>query len=963
DNYFYAKNLSELKVKLSEAFERIMSTMNVGTATSASVNSVLGGGVTVRTYFQTVHTPIQNPDYQEVKWLGGTYALFIDLWGNMREDTNRNGQLDLDCGFDGDVGSERGPNSKGDWIVEFVDCNRLASSVETLACSAVRDKSDIKTMAKLVADQNGANLKDTSALRTKFVSLENINTVWNLSRNLSSLKTRDDVITPRSTFSPVNSARRRVYFYHEDFFGKTNFAFSDSNLLRPIWGQTLAPYLLQKDSTSSTKLIEYVLGQDQTGLRSRQTLSPWYDLTRGQEITCRLGDVINSQPIIAGAPFSNYDYLFGDKSYSDYKNRYAKRRHLAMVGANDGMLHAVNMGFPISLKSGYNGYTETNREYLGREMWAFIPQSVLPHLQWLSQIDYAHSYYLDLTPTVVEIKDDSKSDAQGGPWRTIILGSLRFGGRAIELSANPPKYSYSEVFALDITDPDREPVLLWRFTHPQMGLVVARPTVVRNNSIGDNWYAIVASGPTYDYYDKKTDITSTIKEGPTAYKGFSNQTAKIFVFDAIKGPQYGVTVIDSHRPKSFFTNFQVLTAPQSSVKTDGVVVSWQNTLAYFSLTQSALDNDLLCLKNQQQTAAFLDASDPDAMCTSSKYGNWGYLDKGGVWRLDMNGPLSSWGSKLKVFYDADRPISGAVNTTYDAQGRLWVIFGSGRYWSNDDSRLCEGSGDTKECRVNHINYLYGIKEPVDADGNLTLATVTESNLVDVSNVVVFPQATVKNLDNQGQFVGITGGGQAITSYDQLSAFISSDIVSGYRRALKTNSTTFIDSSEVDRPSEAIYKDTDWWQGLSFEMILEQPALAPFGNKGSIMALSTFLPKSVACGSAGHSFGMLLDTFTGLPKPEFGSIGFKSINSFQDSTLPTDQEGNTPVASHVSSVSGKSAAAVFVATGTNEAKRGQFEIVNSDGTVTVFKLPEGDMVKGGVVSWREVLDFSAIGTEE
>jgi hypothetical protein len=49
DNYFYAATLSELKEKLSEAFERIMSTMNVGTATSASVNSVLGGGVTVRT--------------------------------------------------------------------------------------------------------------------------------------------------------------------------------------------------------------------------------------------------------------------------------------------------------------------------------------------------------------------------------------------------------------------------------------------------------------------------------------------------------------------------------------------------------------------------------------------------------------------------------------------------------------------------------------------------------------------------------------------------------------------------------------------------------------------------------------------------------------------------------------------------------------------------------------------------
>ncbi|MDR1656854.1 MAG: hypothetical protein LBT47_04755 [Deltaproteobacteria bacterium] len=963
DNYFYANTLSELKEKLSEAFERIMSTMNVGTATSASVNSVLGGGVTVRTYFQTVHSPAESPEVPEIKWLGGTYALFIDLWGNMREDTNLNGQLDLDCGFEGDPGSERSSTSKGDWIVEFVDCQKLSSATERQACYDKRDISDIKTIARVYPDQNGQNYKDLSPSRLQYVSLGDLRTVWNLSRDLSSL-TDDEILQPRTTFKELDTSKRRVYYYHEDLFAKKNFSFGNSNLLRSTDGLKLAPYMLQTDSNTATRLIEFILGKDQAGWRSRQTLSPWFDLTKGQPIVCRLGDIINSQPIISGTPFSNYDYIFSDGSYATYKVRYSKRRNLAVVGANDGMLHAINMGFPISLKEGYNGYTDKAKSYIGREMWAFIPQSLLPHLQWLPLLDYAHSYYLDLTPTVVEIKDPTKSEALGGPWRTIIIGSLRFGGRAIELDTNGSKYSYSEVFALDVTDPDTEPVLLWRFTHPQLGLVVARPTVVRNNAQGDNWYVLVGSGPTYDNYDAKTGITSTIKDGPLAYKGLSNQSAKLFVFNAVTGPEGGVTVIDTKRPKSFFTNSQVLTAPQYTVKNADGLVSWRNVLAYFSLTHSALDNDLLCLNTSVESAPYLSPSRPDDFCVSKRYGNNGAIDKGGIWRLYMDGAPSTWATNFKVFFEADRPISGAVNTTVDARGRLWVIFGSGRYWSSDDSRVCEGlsSAAFKACQLNHVNYLYGIKEPVDASGNLTLGKVNESSLFDVSNIAVYPNTTVKSVASDGQTSALVVDGEPLNDYTAVANAILSDSYQGYRRALKTNSTTYIDSNEVDIPDDEKYKDTDWWEGLSYEMILEQPSVAPFGGSGSIMALSTFLPRSVSCGSAGHSYGYILDTFSGLPKPDFGNQSFVSINSFQDSALP-DNDGHQAVSDHVSSVGGKSAAAVFVVTGTNEGKRGQFEIVNSDGTVTVFKLPEPEVYKGGIISWREVLDFSNVGGSE
>jgi Tfp pilus tip-associated adhesin PilY1 len=560
---------------------------------------------------------------------------------------------------------------------------------------------------------------------------------------------------------------------------------------------------------------------------------------------------------------------------------------------------------------------------------------------------------------VVEIKDPSKSEAQGGPWRTVILGSLRFGGRAIQTSSSPERYSYSEVFALDVTDPDKEPILLWRFTHPQLGLVVARPTVVRNNQAGDHWYVLVGSGPTYDSYQNGQTVTT--KDGPMAYKGYSNQSAKLFVFDAVAGPAGGVTTIDTNRAKSFFTSAQALSAPQTTARASGGQVSWNNNLAYLSLTQSAPDNDLLCLANPGETGSYLEETVPAHKCPPSKYSNKGYLDKGGVWRLDMSGPLSGWKDNLKVFYDADRPVSGAVNTTTDPLGRLWVIFGTGRFWGGDDAHLCEGAADTKECRVNHVNYLYGIKEPRDpSTGALTMATVTEAGLMDVSNILVYPDGEVGELDRTKQLQPIVIGEKSLTSYERLYAHVMGEEVAGYRRALKTNSENFVDSSEVDSPHDQKFDGSeDWWSGYGVETILEQAALAPFKG-GSIMALSTFLPRSLSCGSNGHSYGMLLDTFTGLPKPVFGAQPFLAVNSFQNSGLPASSKGLSPVSDHVASVGGKSAAAVFVVTGTNESKHGQFEIVNSDGTVTVFKLPDDGVVKGGVISWREVLDLSGVG---
>ncbi len=36
----------------------------------------------------------------------------------------------------------------------------------------------------------------------------------------------------------------------------------------------------------------------------------------------------------------------------------------------------------------------------------------------------------------------------------------------------------------------------------------------------------------------------------------------------------------------------------------------------------------------------------------------------------------------------ERPVTGAVNATYDEKGQLWIIFGTGRMWGKEDAYPC-----------------------------------------------------------------------------------------------------------------------------------------------------------------------------------------------------------------------------------------------------------------------------------
>ncbi len=162
-----------------------------------------------------------------------------------------------------------------------------------------------------------------------------------------------------------------------------------------------------------------------------------------------LGPVINSQSTYEAGPGGGFSDLYpagspeqiaaapctagltatGCNSYEKYvkdNTTTHPRPPVVYVGANDGMLHAFDA----------SGTTTTD----GKELWAFVPNILYSNGQ-LGQLTNTTSTLtttVDDTPVIQDAFIPTPSDLATTKWRTILIGSLRLGGRGI--------------YALDISD-------------------------------------------------------------------------------------------------------------------------------------------------------------------------------------------------------------------------------------------------------------------------------------------------------------------------------------------------------------------------------------------------------------------------------------------------------------------------------------------------------------------------------
>lgn len=181
-----------------------------------------------------------------------------------------------------------------------------------------------------------------------------------------------------------------------------------------------------------------------------------------------LGDIVNSKPVYMGAPSLR---VLGD-GYREFREQYRNRTGTVYVGANDGMLHAFNADD-------------------GAELFAYIPNALIPDLPALTSPAYQHRPYVDGRIDVSEA-------LVGGRWRTVLVSGMGGGAQG--------------VFALDVTQPSSFAGgmgAIFEFTDaddPDIGNVMGAPLIAKfqahlKGGVAEYKYFIVVSAGLNNYRD------------------------------------------------------------------------------------------------------------------------------------------------------------------------------------------------------------------------------------------------------------------------------------------------------------------------------------------------------------------------------------------------------------------------------------------------------------------------------
>jgi type IV pilus assembly protein PilY1 len=236
----------------------------------------------------------------------------------------------------------------------------------------------------------------------------------------------------------------------------------------------------------ASDVIKYVHGEDvlRSNPANRTNPLPASPLPR----TNVLGDIFHSSPILVTPPApeflcdlgvinqcvsSLYYKGAGGSSYASYVSTQIGRASNVLVGANDGMLHAVNAVNVTLAADGGVGSTDTGT---GNETWAFIPPDLLPKLT-RNMIGERHELFVDGTAYVRDVWVDGSGGSganntkEADEFHTVAVFAQRQGGRGWT--------------ALDITDPFT-PRFLWHWPKPGTRDAIA---------MGQTWNDIGGAAP------------------------------------------------------------------------------------------------------------------------------------------------------------------------------------------------------------------------------------------------------------------------------------------------------------------------------------------------------------------------------------------------------------------------------------------------------------------------------------
>lgn len=653
DTFYSASDANQIKNSILSAILDILRRASSG-ATVATLTSRVGiSSLIVQPYYYPKYI---RQDGTEVSWLGFLRSFWIDTMQNLREDTTEPKVLNIaGTVFDKIFQFFFDPNSNETKVAI------LQGSDTTTSCVMEGTKSINEVIPVFDAGCQLAN-RDPS------------------DRNI--LYNKNGTLTPFTT--------------------------SESNYLSNIWKicSNDPTVLCTKNgdcsgggtcqAANASCIIRYLRGED---LSSDSSCPDYVKRPREVDIanfcpgasglkTWRIGDIINSTPsVVSSEPVNIYHLRYNDTTYLQYirTDAYKNRTTFVFVGANDGMLHAFRVGRTVPTEDTnrptmvVNAYNTMSNDLVGREEWAFIPRNALPYLVWYGNPNYCRVPTVDYRTAVfdVSIGGPATADKTVNSWRTILIGTMGFGGMSITTSAGT--FS-SSVFALDLTDwlngTSAQPTLLWEVSLPDGTLTTSFPAVVRLGDPNKNgeWYVVIGSGP---LNPNGTSFTSQ---------------PKLYFIDL----RTGSIVRSVNIPATGGVNFAVGDIAVVDVDND-----YQDDVIYFGVYGRTNAGNVwgnfyrLSLKSGSgyKSVSALTSSD---ICTA----------------IDLS-TFATGGNTPPVF--------GAPDFTKDENGKLWVFFGTGRYVM-----------DSSDKTIPYDNYLIGFKDENWNSGTCP-APYTKAQLTDVTD--------------------------------------------------------------------------------------------------------------------------------------------------------------------------------------------------------------------------------------
>ena len=271
--------------------------------------------------------------------------------------------------------------------------------------------------------------------------------------------------------------RRRIASW--DPVSRTAVAFRATGSSRLTNSQLATLDTAYDTNNDSANYLNYLRGDRTNEITSTATGSTRAYRTRSTLV----GDIEGSKAVPVGKP----DYPFSDADnpgYGAFKAANQSRRTVVYVGANDGMMHAID------------GTLTTAG---GSELFAYVPSALfngptntpaVNGLAALGRSPYVHKYFVNSTPVTFDVDFHNTRNPDplvaGPDWRTILVGGLGKGGKGF--------------YALDVTNPDYLATsesnlvskVLWEFTDPDMGFSYGAPLIGKTRKYG--WVVVLTSG-------------------------------------------------------------------------------------------------------------------------------------------------------------------------------------------------------------------------------------------------------------------------------------------------------------------------------------------------------------------------------------------------------------------------------------------------------------------------------------